>query len=275
VIEDEDQGGILAHQDRFQLIPRWVFEALKGDASTYMVYGALANRANEHRDTFPTKRTMATDTGLSINTIDRSLAKLRNIGAIEVVPRFWKDGGQASNSYKLPLHPINGDGVNPKLWDGKEGEPGEVERVLLPPSASLQEVEVPVVRNETVASMAPLEDREIAEALANHVSLVTGRNSRAVPTKADYNVARLMRERDGYRSIDIEVVLNWLVSGSERAEFWKMNVLSMTKLRKHMPRLVMEIKREMNPAKRQMGETERRMRAIAEHHGIPYIGDLT
>jgi hypothetical protein len=233
-----------------------------------MTWAAMSSYARDEGPVWPGQLRLASMLNVSERHIQRYIGELRDRGLVEIKRR----GQGKTNLYvlrfvaDLDTTPVSSLDTTPVSYEVEEEE---VEEVLLPSSASLQRVEAPVVRNETVASMGHPDDIVVAENLQYHVSFVTGRNSRAVPTKADYNVARLIREKDGFKQVEILYVLQWLRSGTERSEFWKLNVLSMTKLRKHMPRLLMEIEREINGPPRAKSQAQ----IIAEHYGAPYIGD--
>jgi hypothetical protein len=66
------------------------------------VYLCLCKHAdNTNQTCFPSLNRIAEIVGKSISTIKRAVRELCKFGAIEITPRFRKDGGQTSNLYKI------------------------------------------------------------------------------------------------------------------------------------------------------------------------------
>lgn len=64
------------------------------------------------------------------------------------------------------------------------------------------------------------------------------------PTSKEYNLMRLMRERDQYPASLIEAVIYW----SQTDSFWCSNILSVSKLRAQFPRLALQAKVKLDDA---------------------------
>ncbi|MDO4291373.1 MAG: hypothetical protein Q4C41_09125 [Eggerthellaceae bacterium] len=67
------------------------------------VLGLIAERAllSEDGAAHLSKREIAELAHCNAKTVDRAVVRLRNEGAIEVVPTFLETGGQAGNAYRL------------------------------------------------------------------------------------------------------------------------------------------------------------------------------
>ncbi|UKH48332.1 RepA-like replication initiator [Arthrobacter phage Lilmac1015] len=85
----------------FVMVPLWVLEAVSGEA--VKLYGILSTYLNPtSRIAWPSRQTLASRLGKSRpESIDRYLAELSGIGAVEVVPRYRPDGGRSSNAYRI------------------------------------------------------------------------------------------------------------------------------------------------------------------------------
>ncbi|WBF79012.1 RepA-like replication initiator [Arthrobacter phage Bolt007] len=85
----------------FAMIPLWVLEAVSGEA--VKLYGILSTYLNPtSRIVWPSRQTLASRLGKSRpESVDRYLAELSGIGAVEVVPRYRADGGRSSNAYRI------------------------------------------------------------------------------------------------------------------------------------------------------------------------------
>lgn len=100
----------------FAMIPEWVLDASLSP-SAVVVYCTLARYANrESRTCYPSKETIAERAGLSLNTVSRCLAELKEVGAISSKRRNI-NGIPTSNVYIL--HMVGPNGV---LQAGNEVE---------------------------------------------------------------------------------------------------------------------------------------------------------
>lgn len=68
-------------------------------ASAVCVYAVLAEAANQHQTSWPSKATIGDRTGLSARTVQRCIAELRDAGWIRVSERNRDNGSQTSNTY--------------------------------------------------------------------------------------------------------------------------------------------------------------------------------
>ena len=103
-------------------------------ASAVCVYAVLAEAANQHQTSWPSKATIGDRTGLSARTVQRCIAELRDAGWIRVSERSRDNGSQTSNTYLVMR--VRGDtGVLPPQDIGVSPP----ETVLSPPEPDPEE----------------------------------------------------------------------------------------------------------------------------------------
>lgn len=67
-----------------------------------LVLAVIAHFADKSQKSWPSVRTIAVTCGLSVSSVNRSLAKLKELGLITIEPRF-KNNRQTSNVYTLAV----------------------------------------------------------------------------------------------------------------------------------------------------------------------------
>lgn len=65
-----------------------------------LLYATLATYANQGRESFPSRRTLAESMGVSTDTVDRALDLLKDRGVVEVQERY-REGQRATSLYVL------------------------------------------------------------------------------------------------------------------------------------------------------------------------------
>ena len=81
-------------------------QQLKGTVKSVAL--ALANRADDSGSSFPSIKTLASDTGFSTSTVKRAIRNLRDNGYLKVSSRERKDGSHTSNFYTLLIEAFTG-----------------------------------------------------------------------------------------------------------------------------------------------------------------------
>lgn len=85
---------------QFAIVPAYMVSAAHADLKVYMV---LALHVDYDTGVcWPSRQTIATEAGVSLSTVKRSLARLAALGAIEVEHRRTDHGDSTSNLYRLP-----------------------------------------------------------------------------------------------------------------------------------------------------------------------------
>ncbi len=88
----------------FSITPEWVLDAEISDRAVRL-YGLLGRYADAKGEAFPRRRTLAERLNCSINSLDRAVAELKSIGALETGERWRMDGGQSANLVTLRMSP--------------------------------------------------------------------------------------------------------------------------------------------------------------------------
>lgn len=92
---------------------KWAKDQEAGSPGAKLVLLVLADYADEHGVSWPSKRKLAKVSEQNPRTIQRHLQHLQKIGLIIVDARSMKDGRQTSNGYRLPLDRMSpGGGQN-------------------------------------------------------------------------------------------------------------------------------------------------------------------
>lgn len=91
-------------------------------AQAKALYALLTTYANDAgRDTcYPRQETLAEQLGVSVDTVQRHIRALDDLGVIQVMPRYRADGGRVSNDYVLL------DEIGTKPSGGSKGRTGAV-----------------------------------------------------------------------------------------------------------------------------------------------------
>lgn len=84
----------------FSIVPHWIIEA-GVTGNTLLVWCCLAKHASCEDVAWPSVSRMAESTGLSDETVRRSVRSLQEIGALLAFERTREDGSQTSNEYRL------------------------------------------------------------------------------------------------------------------------------------------------------------------------------
>lgn len=78
------------------------FASLRIPAAAKLIYCYLLDLAgSRHINVAVSVRTLAHDVGLSRSAVRRNLRRLRQLGMINVTPRYTEDRGRLSNEYVL------------------------------------------------------------------------------------------------------------------------------------------------------------------------------
>ena len=92
----------------FAMIPRWIIQHKQLTSGAVRVYACLADMAGRDRPAWPSHRTLAIKTNMSVSSVRRHIRELKTAGALRVQQRYHPDGnGQQSNIYTIVS--TNGD----------------------------------------------------------------------------------------------------------------------------------------------------------------------
>jgi hypothetical protein len=88
------------HGTRFAIVPEWVIYGEVSDRAIRL-YAVLARHANTEHVAFPLRTTMAKLCRCSVDSIDRAVRELVEVGALIVEHQFAEGGKQRANLYTL------------------------------------------------------------------------------------------------------------------------------------------------------------------------------
>lgn len=109
-----DEG--LSTTGGYAMIPGWVADKIALHSGTvWRVYYEIARRAARKRFAWPSQLRIASDTGLSLATVERAIKVLKELGAIEVAARTSPGKGKQGNTYTVVFEQPNPSDVRERL----------------------------------------------------------------------------------------------------------------------------------------------------------------
>lgn len=248
----------------FASVPEWVLFHEDLTPQAVRLYGVLDRYAEGQ--CFPSRRKLADQLRVkSVDTVDRALRELQEVGAVTVTARVDDAGDQTTSLYTV--HFLPPEGVAAETGGGgrkfaatgpqESGEGGRTDAATV--AANLRhEPEKPNQRNLTrdssseVADATPDADepgqRDDVEQLCTHLAdRIEGNGSkRPTVTKRWRTACRLLLDRDGRTEEQVRKAIDWC----QDDEFWRTNVLSMPKLREKYDQLRLAAQRARSPGPR-------------------------
>ena len=86
----------------FAMVPRWVIQHKELTSGAVRGYCCLADMAGRDRPAWPSHRTLAAKTNMSVSSVRRHLDELQKAGALHVKQRYRPEGeGQTSKLYTV------------------------------------------------------------------------------------------------------------------------------------------------------------------------------
>lgn len=212
-----------------------------------VLYALLDDYANrQNRESFPGRQALADDLGCSRNTVTVAMRELESHGWIKRVARY-DSTRRAQKSNLIQLFDKGRQPAPPP----HSGELGWVIEANNPPSLSTMTHEEEPIEEEPVEEDPPLvtetareegaargggsgsavaaQTREDVSEVLDYLDAALARNEVKLPkrNKSNVNAARLLLDRDG-RSVD---QVKRAIDFATTDEFWRANILSMSKLR--------------------------------------------
>ena len=121
----------------FAMVPRWIIQHENLTSGAVRVYACLADMANRDKNyAFPSHKTLAVKTNMSVSSVRRHIDELVNVGALLVRKRFKENGeGQTSNLYTVVHKPMENkeDSVteNNPVLTGEQGGYSPVDHITI------------------------------------------------------------------------------------------------------------------------------------------------
>ena len=198
-------------------IPQWILNAEVSDRAVRL-FGILSQYVGANESAWPSRRTLASRLACSIATLDRALAELTRLGAVEIERRHREDGSLTSSMYW----------IWPRL-------PQDCPDLALPVGGG---VAAPVIQHEVTTdrsnykedSLLSIED---AQPEATHLATVladlieANGSKRPNVTKSWVTEIDRMLRLDGRDPVKAERLMRWC----QADEFWRSNILSAAKFR--------------------------------------------
>lgn len=225
---------------RFCMIPHYV---LFSDVSmrAKLLFGVIQTYlTGREGSAFPSRKRLAEQLDTSTASIDRALAELKEIGAVEPITRTRDDGGQTSNEYVLyfdepatqerrgryseadsPLSTFEEGGLHGRVAKNKT-------------HSTRTNYQDPVKKNASQTAEAFNAANLLADLIAEH-----GAKRPSVTNQWFIDLERMHR-LDGVPWERIEGAIRY----AQADDFWHQNILSPAKLRKHYDRLVLKAQSE-------------------------------
>lgn len=128
-MDDHSEPILSVEPTRFEMVPHWIMRHEKITGNALRLYLQLRSYAGSKEIAWPSKKTLAKDLGVAVNTIESAINVLLEIGCIQYEARFTNDGRQTSNLYRVLWEdqssiiecdpPKNVGGDHPKNWGGE------------------------------------------------------------------------------------------------------------------------------------------------------------
>jgi DNA-binding transcriptional MocR family regulator len=89
----DNNAVIRSERVNFEMIPHWLLEEAKTLSPTSIVLYLMLKKFADYKtgECFPGRKRLASQMGVSVRTVGRSLKELENIGAIKITHRRYKD----------------------------------------------------------------------------------------------------------------------------------------------------------------------------------------
>jgi hypothetical protein len=108
----------------FAIMPLWIVDHPNLEALDVAVYVAIKRHADREGDAHPSRQTIARLAKVSIKTVDRSVDRLIEIGALEKFARRNPNGDPTSNRYIIHEVPRKEGGSVSQTLGGVSQSPG-------------------------------------------------------------------------------------------------------------------------------------------------------
>lgn len=222
---------VVSDTGAFAIVPEWVLDAEVSDRAVRL-YGLLARYADQRGLAWPRRAVLAERLRTSVKSVDRAMAELETLRAVEVEARF-DDGGQRSNYYRVRrVCPYPSSVVTPP--PGQDGRPPLVTGVAQKESHGNENqgtrTDTPAVSDDVLRLCGVLAEK-----------LVENGCKPPSMTKSGWlDPMRLLLEKDYRRPEQVERAILWATSD----EFWRANIMSPGALRRNYDRLRLAAQRD-------------------------------
>jgi len=222
---------VKVRSERFATVPQVVVEQASGNAvKLYAILYGLGSFDRPERSV--PRPSLAEKMSCSVDTVDRLLRELVNLGAIEVARSKRKDGSWGPSTYLL-------GGGRTGAATSPQGR-GQGGRTGADSSSLSSEVEAQRTTDDVLEKAKEKAGPDGRKLVDDLVAQIISNGSRPPKPKAAwYDSARLLLTDDGVDPDLAEKVLRWC----QQDDFWSTVVLSMPKFREKYDQLRLAMKR--------------------------------
>lgn len=201
-----------------------------------LVYLAVSSHVNTQTGiAWPSHNKVARYLGMSRSTVRTHLDWLRKNQFIDWRSEVSEDGGKTSNRYWLIVGPHGRAQAMGGQPEDTHGLTPAIPMAAHRPSHGLTPAINEKELNESQENEEPLSARADVDELCNHLADWIERNGSKRPTvgKRWHDACRLMLDVDGRTPEQVRAAIDWC----QQSEFWRSNIMSMSKLREQYERL--------------------------------------
>lgn len=220
----------------FAIVPEWILAAKVSDRAVRL-YAVLSRYADREGAAHPARRTLAGDVGCSVDSVDRAIAELRLLQALEVTQRTDDAGDPTSNEYVVRRIPPEGVAAQLRLpgrtLAATGSRTGAARGSRTGAALSRATGNESQSERESGKPDATLEARELSILMAELIEGNGYKRPSTAQVEGWYLDADYMLRLDRRDPDEVEVLLRWALADS----FWRRNIRSMGKLRDQYDRL--------------------------------------
>jgi len=233
----------------------WVWDHSRAEGLDRFVLVAIADCANDQgQQAYPSTASLATKTGLSVRSIQRSVAALVALGELTCEQNAGRRG---TNLYGLPMRPPSQS--HPRQPDTPVTQSRTPVRLTGTPvtqSPNPRQPDTRTVRDpsetrQEPSPSCPVSSRADVEAVCVAMADAVEANGSKRPTITQRwrTEARLLLDKDGRSEAQVLAAIAWC----QADDFWKAVVLSLPKLREKYDQMRLAAQRQGNEPTRRKG----------------------
>lgn len=218
----------------------WAVRQKAGSPAAKVVLLLLADRADDQHSCWPSQNRLADDSEQSVPTVRRHLRKLESIGLIRTERRTVPGQKRATNRYVLAVSETSTAQCDPQIsTDQIDALPINNADIYRSPVIAEPSLEPPDLEP------APTDRPEI-DALCDYLAdaIAANGSKRPTVTKGWMEACRLMLDLDERTPQNVRNAIDWC----QKDEFWRANIMSMSKLRKQYDTLRLQAMRGSSPS---------------------------
>lgn len=231
---------VMLEGQTYSILPDWIRDASSLSDRAVRLWCVLYGFADRTSgEAWPWRSTLAERMNCSTDSVDRAIGELVGVGAVEVVHRYLPNGQQGGNLYRLLFR--KGDTRTSAEGGYGHGGPGGVSTGAegdMGTGAEQKNQNQLEQKPKNKKSAFDAEVMQLCELLADLVE--SNGSKRPVVTSSWLQTIDRMIRIDNRTAEQITTAITWC----QQDDFWCMNVLSPSSLRKHYDRMRLQAKRQ-------------------------------